>query len=304
MPACCLHSRRMLVMAGLGLACAGIALAGSAGTVATERNPPRTPAQRAVDSPAVVVPTASPDIRAFRPSKHGFWFENNFYGTSLPINPARIGERLGAPSQYGLCGGMSFAAADFFLASRATPKVDQPPRRHSSLFNFLTKRQIDSLGDRLSLGAKFSRWMLSPDLGLIGTAAMTLDGLDAIVDDLRAGQPVVLGLVLRRSAMNRDASGPVGQLWDNHQVLAYDVEPTRPFEVNLKIYDPNYPADDAAAIHMAIVEVSQWTVPGWGGGVVSTFGVVAERRVTGSRPTRIRGVFAMPYSPSIPPAGL
>ena len=79
--------------------------------------------------------TQRPD--GFLPSKHGFEFRNVFRGSPLPallrnaesgpLRAMRAGVDAGLPTEYGLCGGMSLAAADFYL-SRATPiQTTTPP---------------------------------------------------------------------------------------------------------------------------------------------------------------------------------
>src|SRR3954462_5939222 len=69
----------------------------------------------------------------FTPRHDGFGFRNIFRGSPLPASvrdadsgPLRaiklgLGSGLGLPSEFGLCGGMSIAAADYYLAKVPVP---------------------------------------------------------------------------------------------------------------------------------------------------------------------------------------
>ena len=70
----------------------------------------------------------------FRPSRHGFKFTNFFTlpsGITVPLN--YLGIPVGSGS-YGLCGGMSFLAADYFSHGLGDPRhVDSPAHGQQSL---------------------------------------------------------------------------------------------------------------------------------------------------------------------------
>ena len=95
----------------------------------------------------------------FRPSQHGFAFTNDFKGDAL----GGMGASLGMPSRFGLCGGMSFAAADYYLAAKAVPPDTRPPVQGTSLYNYIYARQAASNGFLGSMGIKFVEWMQLPD---------------------------------------------------------------------------------------------------------------------------------------------
>ncbi len=61
-------------------------------------------------------PPSTRSFADFRPSLHGFRFTNHFTGSPLPFSLGGLEKHLNLPNDFGLCGGMSFAAADFFLA--------------------------------------------------------------------------------------------------------------------------------------------------------------------------------------------
>jgi len=244
------------------------------------------------------------DFRAFKPSVHGFAFVNHFEGSPLPISLGGLEQSVGAPDTYGLCGGMSFAAADYFVAGRAMPGRGRAPVRGEALYDYIYKRQTASLGEGMTLAARFGRWMSTPDEGFLGTRAMTAGELDGIVGRLERGEPVVLGLVLDRHAGNTAGKGPVGPPWQNHQVLAYAVSQIPSGTIDLWVYDPNYPKEDRVAIRCHPVIADVVTAGPWGGVQTPVIGAQCERIVPGKRLTLVRGIFAMEYAPATPPEGL
>lgn len=255
---------------------------------------------------SVQPPAPTPDIRTFRPSSNGFAFVNHFEGSPSPINLGGLDHALGAPTTFGLCGGMSFAACDLFLAGRTPPARTTQPSRGDPLYRYIQKRQTESLGPRLELAGRFGRWMSAPDDGLIGTRWISMLELEEITSSLGQGRPVILGLVFNRHASNKQAQGPAGTPWHNHQVLAYDAGAVegRPSTTDLRIYDPNYPGTDDAVIRCTTV-ITGWTTVGpWGGFQAPVLGVACERRVPGHRSTLVRGLFAMPYTTEAPPERL
>lgn len=188
------------------------------------------------------------------------------------------------PSTFGLCGGMSLAAADFYLAGLQPPDAKTPPVQGSALYEYLYERQVESLGPGGVMAVAFHTWMGLPDEGAGGTAERTAAELPAIVSRLECGELVPLGLVFVRHASNREAPlSPAGKLWNNHQVLAYGVERRSESLVDVLIYDPNFPGDDRVVVRFTNDDAN---------------GSVWGNRITGrGRVTRIRGVFPMPYKP-------
>lgn len=274
---------------------------------------PRTRAPAPEASPAVVSPApvastpAKPEparrsFAEFRPSLHGFHFTNSFSGSPLPISLGGLEKHLNLPNRYGLCGGMSFAAADYFLASMEPPTVAEPPTKGDDLYTYLYSRQVDSLGESLAAVPVFSRWMSLKDEDRFGPGFLTIAGLEPIVDRLERGEPTLLGLVLTSTAKG-------GMLWENHQVLAYAVEGEgeggRPSLI--RIYDPNYPRSDGAILKLTYQSVARAPAPL----VTSPLGVAAQfvpvpsmritRVVPGRRDTPVRGFFQMDYKPKTPP---
>ncbi len=240
----------------------------------------------------------------FKPSVNGFRFTNRFKGSPLPISLGGLEKSLGLPTTFGLCGGMSFAAADFYEAALTPPNMTDPPEQGEALYNYLYQRQVASLGETLHFSQVFLEWMALSDDGIDGTRFRTLLETPAIIEKLGAGHPVVLGLVL-----NSVDGG--GVLWENHQVLAYGVEQRDPSDdeaVRFKIYDPNFPGNDGAEIR-AMRRTVDWVpvsigFPNPAIALLPMPGFECVRTAPGRRNTEVRGFFEMPYEPRTPPEKL
>lgn len=258
-------------------------------------------------------PKATPEIaprptartNTFLPSTHGFRFVNHFEGSPLPAALRDPSSPLGAilggpagrniPATFGLCGGMSLTAADHYLAGVPMPAVTSPPAPGTPLYEHLYQRQVESLGDSGVMALAFWKWMNLPDgvddtdpeIAPQSAADLTMEELAGITARLRRGEIVPLGLVLVRSRSNaRAPMSRAGQLWNNHQVIAYARPQSSHSSFSLRIYDPNFPNDDHVTIRIDIP--SGMTSP------------VFTRRTGNGRTTRVRGIFPMPYTPSRP----
>jgi len=147
-------------------------------------------------------------------------------------------ERHLAPG-YGLCGGMCFAALDFFNAKQAIPRGqgvnDQPaPRTH--LRGYIWKRQMNSI---VSDGARFAAWLFNlnyvpPAWPLRGgsdrLAARSRKEWEKLKAGVDAGDPVPIGLVYATK-----------HITDNHQVLAIGYDEENQAQSTIYVYDPNCP---------------------------------------------------------------
>jgi hypothetical protein len=236
----------------------------------------------------------------FTPAKHGFHFRNLFRGSPLPAairnassGPMKavehgLGAGLALPNEFGLCGGMSLAAADFYLAQRPIPDLTKPPEQGTPLYEYLYQRQAESMGPLGVMALKFWNWMKLPDHSDTGecTQKLTAQELPAIVSRLRARQLVPVGLVLQSSAD--------GKLWENHQTLAYAVKEGDKGVVDLLVYDPNFPGDDKLIVRLTPVAKEKANADEY-----------RCQRISGSgRTMNVRGLFVMPYEPKVPPEGL
>ena len=163
----------------------------------------------------------------FDPVRNGFHFGNDFE-TNL-VADWRFG---------GLCGGMVYAAMDYFRAGIPVPVDTHQPAAGSALFQFIYGRQVQSVVPNLDkwgeltfnpgglLNDSFFRWGLDrSDGGRLGELRRALG----------TGWPVPLGLF-------RWGNGGVGP---HHQVLAVAVQGAGPGDrdaaVRINVYDPSYP---------------------------------------------------------------
>ncbi|MET8161536.1 hypothetical protein ABZT47_34700 [Sphaerisporangium sp. NPDC005289] len=192
-------------------------------------------------------------LTPFRPSTHGFRFPNSWPAgttdTTIDLGLARL--PIGDASN-GLCGGMVYAALDYYMAGRSIPpQVVAPPGQGDPLFDFLVSRLFDSF-DIPNLPARLFAIMepAYPDtdggvlepVGLMSgrSAVMIREAWPNIKEWIDAGVPRPICLVKLKSL------NP-GDLGRNHQVLVwgYYVNGTG---VALALYDPNDPRDDTCSL--------------------------------------------------------
>jgi hypothetical protein len=187
-------------------------------------------------------------VAGFTPSANGFRFTNSFPPAPtirLDLGPAgHVG--LGNAGQ-GVCGGMVFAARDYFEAGRPVPLDDHPPAQGTPLFDYIAGRLLDSFNAPAGV-TQYAEWMLMPaaDVNLIiftrrGTFTRTvISSWPKVRDDIDDGQPSPLGLVTVHTA-------DLSKIGKCHQVLAYGYDVDDTDAVTLNVYDPNtehHSADD------------------------------------------------------------
>ncbi len=169
-------------------------------------------------------------VLQFLPSESGFAFTNSW--PSNPVvnlrTPLGLSMRVG-DARGGLCGGMVFAALDYWYAGEQPPT--ERPVVGDPLYSFIVRRLIDSW--HLPAGvAQYYRWMGRPDTGGGGVGRLTITGsLPRLIRDLDGGRPMPLGVVAARSRRLTD-------LRRNHQVLAYACDLAGD-DVTVRVYDPN-----------------------------------------------------------------
>lgn len=146
------------------------------------------------------------------------------------------------PESYGLCGGMAFAALDYFRAGRVTPRGNGPtdqPLAGSTLRMYLWRRLVEGW---LLNGAVFLEWIAR--LHYL-PARWPFDGGPRALRDrsrtawrqlqttIDTGTPVPLGLV-----------GETTDPFLDHQVLAYGYERTSDLVGVIYVYDMNCPGGE------------------------------------------------------------
>jgi hypothetical protein len=182
-----------------------------------------------------------PRPNRFVPSAHGFVFANDWPSQPAVVLPTPFGDIDIGDAGAGLCGGMVFAALDYWYAG-AVPPAGQPAQGEA-LFSHLVRRLVDSW--HLPVGVtQYYQWMNLPDgdsgFTAFGRRVLTERGIawrtirvhwPQIAADLDNGIPAALGVVTVKS------SRP-GDLGENHQVLAVGYE-SAGTQVTVSIYDPN-----------------------------------------------------------------
>ena len=214
----------------------------------------------------------------FLPSRDGFAFTNAWPPAPAVEIPTPFGTIGIGNAALGLCGGMVFAALDYWHA-RIRPPADRP-EPGSPLYRYVVRRLVESW--RLPAGvAQYYRWMNLPDGdgragARRGTAGRTAaDQWPRVKASLDRGIPVPLGLVT--------VAGPNPlRLGHNHQALAYGYTRSGD-EVTLRVYDPNAGPDDGVGIRFG----------------PSAPGLEFAHNLDLARP--VRGFFLVPYSPAAPP---
>jgi hypothetical protein len=194
-------------------------------------------------------------VEGFLPSTSGFRFANSF--PHVPVR--RIGIMgvisLGiGDASNGLCGGMAFAARDYFEAGR-TPDASTDAPSEGPLFDYLVDRLLDSFD--LPRGPTRYLQLMSPllpdgetvwsRLGLAphGRAWRSVrQEWPSIRADIEAGHPCPMGLVRVKSTDPMD-------LKQNHQVLAYGYEIVGS-TLAIRVYDPNLPGRDDVTLTFSL----------------------------------------------------
>lgn len=229
----------------------------------------------------------------FLPSQDGFKFGNLFPGVQLPFTIPFFPDLKKITGDYGLCGGMSAAASDFFLSARPIPADTIAPKTSAALYRYLFRRSMDSFAMGESV-LRFARWMALPDNGPQGIYRQTqpeMQKLRAALDQQRL-QPI--GLVITAGSTLQQISQWV---WSNHQVLAYRYADNPDGSTDVFVYDPNSPGSDTARLHTTQVPLGD-------GPDGPLYGVQCQPVGINITPLSVRGFFLMPYEPADPPQGL
>jgi hypothetical protein len=197
-------------------------------------------------------------LTGFVPSVNGLHFDNAFPdGPVLSIDLGLTTLNVGNAAN-GLCGGMVFAALDYWVLGGPPPPDTAPPAGGSPAFQYLVRRLIDSWA--LPNGPLTYLALMNPlypdgDEGvgpvkLHGRAwRMVTQEWPAIRTSLEGGRPCPLGLVKLVSANPLD----VGK---NHQVLAYGYEQSGT-SLRLAVYDPNQADRDDVVIALDVADPSR-----------------------------------------------
>jgi hypothetical protein len=190
------------------------------------------------------------DAGRFVPSQDGFAFTNAWPSEPAVVLPTPFGNIDVGNAAAGLCGGMVFAALDYWHAG-IRPAAARPAQG-DPLYGYLVRRLVDSWHVPTGV-AQYYQWMNLPDgdtgFDVLGQHVVTDRGLawrtiqaqwPQITADLDRGTPAALGVVTVASASPAD-------LGRNHQVLAYRYDASAT-QVTAWVYDPNTGPDDGIYI--------------------------------------------------------
>ncbi len=134
---------------------------------------------------------------------------------------------------YGLCGGMAFAALDYYIAGEKIPSENGPTTQLSPwLRTYILKRMIDSLACRNL--ARVLAWMFIEHRAPLGSGKrLLLRWTRTECDKLRE-------LIAQNGAWPIALIGESKDPCQNHQVLAYGCQSASQ-TCTIQIYDVNYP---------------------------------------------------------------
>ena len=204
----------------------------------------------------------------FNPVQHGFKFRNDF------VNHVLSSPLLGINfDTQGRCGGMAFAALDYWHHHLAVPEDSSLPLDGTLVSTYIYDRLINSITANAARNYSF---MQTPDNPTwfwgIGVARTTREWeFPKLQQLINQGQPCVLGLTQARD---------IGGFGNDHQVVAYGYEVGDPYSTVL-IYDNNFPDEEIRLKFKTVYD------PG-------------EREVHHSHGHDWRGFFVEIYAPQLP----
>lgn len=203
----------------------------------------------------------------FAPSTSGLHFSNSF--TSVPLATIDVGPvhvPIGDASN-GLCGGMVFAARDYYDSGLPVPSDTTPPSS-GPLFDYMARRLLDSFnipGGPITYMyfmdpslPDHETWLSNAGLAPRGRAWRMINEFwprtRATIDN---GNLCPLALVTLKSY------DPF-QMGQNHQVLAYGYQ-LDGTDLQVYVYDPNHPNDDTIRISLDIRDPQHTTEVSYSG---------------------------------------
>ena len=234
---------------------------------------------------------SAPELKVpdgFDPLADGFAFTNSWPAAPAVTVPTPFGPVGIGNAANGLCGGMVFAALDYWIAGRIPPAARPAPG--APLYKFIVRRLVDSW--HVPAGVlEYYQWMNLPDgdvsASVLGRSVVVQRGVPwrtieqqwpLVKASIDQGVPAPLGVVTVKSAN-------VAQLGQNHQVgaYAYAVSGTG---VTVRVYDPNSGRND---------------------GIFIRFDTSAPQQATSFNTNinidlPVRGFFMTGYTPVSPPA--
>lgn len=186
----------------------------------------------------------------FDPLSDGFAFTNSWPAAPAVTVPTPFGEVGIGNAANGLCGGMVFAALDYWIAGHAPPAARPAPG--TPLYKFIVRRLVDSWHVPAGV-VEYYQWMNLPDgdvsASVLGRTVTVQRGVSwrtieqqwpLVKASLDAGVPAPLAVVTVKSVN-------AAELGQNHQVGAYGYTVSGT-EVTVAVYDPNSGRNDGIFI--------------------------------------------------------
>ncbi|ATQ75889.1 hypothetical protein CR152_16145 [Massilia violaceinigra] len=169
-------------------------------------------------------------ITSFHPAHHGFKFANQFVNHVVRV-PA-LGIDI---TTYGRCGGMAFAALDYWHNNLPIPQDTSLPADGTPLGDYIYNRLIQSILANAFKYFDFMRLADHPTWFSKGIGRITREQefplLKSLIDQ---GQPCALALTKSRS---------IFEFHNDHQVVAYGYEEGDPYS-SILIYDNIRPNEE------------------------------------------------------------
>jgi len=180
----------------------------------------------------------------FIPKDHAFKFSNRFVNELLTIKRFVFWGKTYKIETDGRCGGMAYAALDYYFANEKIPEFtsgdfnnsDVPPDGHP-LAGYISSRQMDSMVKGLHGlrdGRKFLSWTKKSTKVVLNNTLKR--EVPKVKREINRGRPVVLGLIKAKKVM---------EAGDNHQVVCYGYNDHHSGYTDFYIYDPNHPPGSA-----------------------------------------------------------
>jgi hypothetical protein len=218
--------------------------------------------------------------KIFTPLMHGFNFQNQFSGLPFLFHKNLkichlFNQFFFRKNSYGLCGGICFAALDYFYSGREIPLIDLDFGVGNFLHSYLFKRQNDTYGFLGKIVLKFALWSFMSDATL---QTKTHREFSNIQLSLNQNKPVVLGLVYVHISKSL-------AIWSNHQVIVYGYNADSQNKT-LYLYDPNFPGSEDIVIELTRAKEG-----------FECF----QRNLQTNQMIPVRGFFEIPYSFTLPP---
>jgi hypothetical protein len=187
---------------------------------------------------------------AFNPIQHGFKFGNTFANKVIVI--PQVGINF---TTLGRCGGMAFAALDYWYNRLPIPQDSSLPVDGTPLSTYISKRLDVSL---ILNGPRNVAITIAPDMPDVinkGVAkAMREDEFPNLKQLIDQGKPWPIALVRARNVSELTGGPNIG-----HQVVAYDYEVGSP-DSKVLIYDNNYPNEEHTLTFSTVYDPSKLEV--------------------------------------------